>query len=184
MKRTAIFVDDELLVEAQHIAKQRGMTFTALVDEALRAQVQANRPPRRFASSGIGRSAQPTDMSDGADEAILRADIDPLEGWSTSGGRDMAAYLIVAIKEISDPERFAEYRRRVGATLDAYGGKYVTGRGPVEALEGDWQPVGLTVVEFADTERIHEWYDSSAYQALTPLREGAAVGDFVIVPGA
>jgi len=82
VKRTTIFVDDKLLVEAQHIAKQRGMTFTALVDEALRAQVQANRPPRRFASFGIGRSAQPTDMSDGADEAILRAGIDPIEGWA------------------------------------------------------------------------------------------------------
>ncbi len=81
VKRTTIFVDDELLVEAQHIAKQRGMTFTALVDEALRTQVQATRAPRRFASLGAGHSAQPTDMSDGADEAILRAGIDPIEGW-------------------------------------------------------------------------------------------------------
>ena len=96
----------------------------------------------------------------------------------------MAAYLIVAIKEISDAERFAEYRRRVGATLEAYGGRYVTGRGPVEALEGEWQPLGITVVEFANAERIHAWYNSAAYQALTPLRAGAAVGDFVIVPGA
>ncbi|HVC83560.1 MAG TPA: DUF1330 domain-containing protein [Chloroflexota bacterium] len=96
----------------------------------------------------------------------------------------MAAYLIVAIKEISDSERFAEYRRRVGATLEAYGGKYVTGRGTVETLEGNWQPVGLTVVEFANAERIHAWYESAAYQELTPLREGAAEGDFVIVPGA
>ena len=96
----------------------------------------------------------------------------------------MAAYLIVAIKEIADQERFADYRRRVGATLDAYGGKYVTGCGPVEALEGDWQPAGLTVVEFANAERIHEWYDSAAYQELTPLRAGAAVSDFVIVLGA
>ncbi len=84
----------------------------------------------------------------------------------------MAAYLIVAIKEISDPERFTEYRRRVGATLDALGGRYVTGRGPVEVLEGTCQPVGITVVEFADAERIHAWYDSAAYQELTPLREG------------
>ena len=82
MKRTTIFVEDELLVEAQHTAKQRGITFTALVDEALRTQVQANRPPRRFASLGAGHSAQPTNMRDGADEAILRADIDPIEGWS------------------------------------------------------------------------------------------------------
>jgi len=82
MKRTTIFVDDELLVEVQHIAKQRGITFTALVDEALRAQIQASRTPRRFASLGVGHSVQPTDMSNGADEAVLRADIDRIEGWT------------------------------------------------------------------------------------------------------
>src|SRR5579875_3841416 len=41
VKRTTIFVDDDLLVEAQHLAKRRGITFTALIDEALRAHVQA-----------------------------------------------------------------------------------------------------------------------------------------------
>lgn len=85
MKRTTIFVDDELLVEAQHVAKQRGITFTAFVDEALRAQVQVRRTPRRFASLGVGHSAQPTDMSNGADEAVLRADIDRSEGWTPLG---------------------------------------------------------------------------------------------------
>lgn len=82
VKRTTVFVDDELLVEAQHIAKQRGITFTALVDEALRTQVQANRPPRRLLSIGMGHSKQPTNMRDGRDEEELRAGIDPIEGWA------------------------------------------------------------------------------------------------------
>lgn len=82
MKRTTIFVDDDLLVEAQHLAKRRGITFTALIDEALRAQVQAQQTPRRFASLGVGHSARPTRMRDGGDEAELRAGIDRIDGWS------------------------------------------------------------------------------------------------------
>ncbi len=50
----------------------------------------------------------------------------------------MAAYVIAAITAVSDPERFAAYRRGVGASVAAYGGKYVTGRGTPERLEGEW----------------------------------------------
>jgi len=33
----------------------------------------------------------------------------------------MAAYLIATIHEITDTERFGEYRRHVGATITEYG---------------------------------------------------------------
>ncbi|MCA1723771.1 MAG: DUF1330 domain-containing protein [Thermomicrobia bacterium] len=89
-------------------------------------------------------------------------------------GETMVAYLIAAITEVTDPERFAEYRRGIGANVAAFGGKYVTGRARPEVLEGDWQPLGITVVEFESAARIHEWYESAEYQALLKVREGAA----------
>ncbi len=96
----------------------------------------------------------------------------------------MAAYLIATIHEITDTERFAEYRRHVGATITEYGGKYVTGHHPVERLEGDWQPFGITVVEFESAERIREWYNSDRYRELIRVREGAGRVDIFIVEGA
>jgi uncharacterized protein (DUF1330 family) len=96
----------------------------------------------------------------------------------------MATYLIAAITAVTDPERFAVYRRGVGATIAAYGGTYVTGRGTPERLEGEWQPLGITVVEFESAARIREWYESAEYQELLRMRKGAASVGIVIVEGA
>ena len=76
MKRTTILVDDALLIEARSLAQQRAMTFTALVNEALRAYVHTHRTPRHLSCIGVGRSERPTSsLRDGGDEAELRAGI-------------------------------------------------------------------------------------------------------------
>ena len=84
MKRTTILADEGLLLEAQQLAAQRGMTFTALVQEALREYLDAHRPERRLSIIGIGSSGEPypLDREGGWDEAILSEAIDPIEGWS------------------------------------------------------------------------------------------------------
>ena len=84
MKRTTVFVDDDLLVDAQHLAKQRHTTFTDIVQQALRAYVQAQRTPPRLSFIGMGQTAHPTHaMREGWDEAELMAGIDREYGWST-----------------------------------------------------------------------------------------------------
>lgn len=89
MKRTTLLMDDALLVEAQHLAKQRGTTFTAVIDEALREYLRAHRAPRRLSFAGMGRTPYETrSMHDNWDEAELHADIDR-DGWERriSGGQ-------------------------------------------------------------------------------------------------
>jgi len=82
MKRTTVFVEDELLLEAQHLAKQRETTFTDVIQDALRAYVQANRSPRHISFIGIGRSGRsPEEFRPGWDEEELRAGIG-VNGWS------------------------------------------------------------------------------------------------------
>lgn len=82
MKRTTLLLDDHLLLEAQHLAQQRGTTFTALVDEALRDYLHRQRTPRRFSVIGLGCSKQPTSaMRGGWDEAELRAEVGS-NGWA------------------------------------------------------------------------------------------------------
>src|SRR2546421_12243549 len=83
MKRTTILVDEGLLVEARQLAAQQGMTFTTVVQEALREYVAAHRPQRRISFMGMGCSGQPPlDLRDGRDEEILAAEIDPIYGWA------------------------------------------------------------------------------------------------------
>ena len=64
----------------------------------------------------------------------------------------MAAYFVVDIQEITDPQLYAEYREGVGATLEQYEGKFLVRGGAYETIEGDWQSQRLVILEFADVE--------------------------------
>ena len=59
----------------------------------------------------------------------------------------MAAYVIGDI-EVTDPAAFKEYRNRVGATVEQYGGKFVVRGGTVNHKKGAWQPRHLLSLEF------------------------------------
>ncbi len=51
----------------------------------------------------------------------------------------MAAYVIGDI-EVTDPAAFQEYRNRLGATIEQYGGRFVVRGGGVDPKEGDSKP--------------------------------------------
>ena len=88
MKRTTIMADEALLLDARHLAQQQGMTFTALLQDALREYIAAHRPPRRLPEFvGLGHSSEPNVAE--RDEEILAAEIDPIEGWSPRRRREL-----------------------------------------------------------------------------------------------
>ena len=96
----------------------------------------------------------------------------------------MPAYVIAAVSEAHDDEALAEYRRRNTETVAAHGGRFVVRGGPVEALEGDWGPLRIVVMEFPDREAARAWYRSGDYQAIAPIRQGASTTDIILVEGA
>jgi uncharacterized protein (DUF1330 family) len=103
--------------------------------------------------------------------------------WESSeGGEPMAVYVVVNVR-VTDPDRYAEYREKAPATISHYGGKYLARGGAVEALEGEWDPERLVILEFESMERFHEWYDSPEYAPLKHLRSEASATEFVVVEG-
>jgi uncharacterized protein (DUF1330 family) len=94
----------------------------------------------------------------------------------------MAAYYIVEI-DIQDPARFEEYRSKVPATIERYGGKYLVRGGRLETLEGEWRPKRIVVLEFPSVEQAKRWYDSEEYRPLKELRRRSARGHIVLVDG-
>jgi uncharacterized protein (DUF1330 family) len=67
--------------------------------------------------------------------------------------------------------------------VEAAGGRFVVRGGPIEVLEGDWDPLRVVVMEFADREAARRWYDSPAYREAMPLRQGASTTGIVVVDG-
>lgn len=92
----------------------------------------------------------------------------------------MAGYLIADI-EVTDQEKFDEYRKVVPDTIAKYGGEYIIRGGIAEALEGDWNPHRIVVLKFESLERAKEWYHSDDYQAIIGLRTGASNGNAIMV---
>jgi uncharacterized protein (DUF1330 family) len=94
----------------------------------------------------------------------------------------MAVYTVANVR-VTDPDRYAEYRDKVPATVAAYGGKYLARGGTLEVLEGDWDPQSLTILEFESMERFQAWYNSPEYAPLKQLRSETAVTEYVLVEG-
>ena len=91
-------------------------------------------------------------------------------------------YAVVNV-QITDPDRYTEYREQAPATIARYGGKYLARGGKVEVLEGDWNPQRLVILEFESMEHFNEWYNSPEYAPLKQLRSEATITEFALVEG-
>ena len=94
----------------------------------------------------------------------------------------MAAYVIVN-DEITDETAFAEFRSRVGATVEANGGRYLVRGGATEVMDGDFEPGRVVVIEFDSAERAKGWLTSPEYLEIKKIRMRAARASVVIVEG-
>ena len=94
----------------------------------------------------------------------------------------MAGYAIIH-DEIQDQTLFAEFRRRVGATVEAHGGRYLVRGGAIEVMDGDWSPDRIVVIEFDSVEQARAWLTSPEYTEIKQIRMKAASASVIIVEG-
>jgi len=94
----------------------------------------------------------------------------------------MPAYMIVNV-EITDAEKYEEYRKAAVPTVEAFGGKYLARGGRSEALEGDWIPNRLIVIEFESVEKAKGWWGSEVYRAPKQMRHESANAQMLVVEG-
>ena len=94
----------------------------------------------------------------------------------------MAAYVVYQA-EVTDPQRYEEYKPRAAASVAAAGGRYLVRGGEVEVLEGD-PPAGRTVVlEFPTMRAALDWYRGDDYTEARKLRADAARARMYVVEG-
>ena len=94
----------------------------------------------------------------------------------------MPAYVINDM-EITDPQRFEEYKRLSPPTVAAYGGRFLARGGAVSPLEGDWQPRRLVMLEFPSMAQAQAWLDSPEYAPARRLRQLSANSRMVVIEG-
>jgi uncharacterized protein (DUF1330 family) len=91
-------------------------------------------------------------------------------------------YAIGHLRHVRLGPDIAEYLRRIDATFEPYGGRFLVHGMPHEVLEGDW-PGDLIIIEFPDRASAEGWYRSDAYQSILPLRTENADGSVIMVDG-
>ncbi|PJK29528.1 DUF1330 domain-containing protein [Minwuia thermotolerans] len=94
----------------------------------------------------------------------------------------MAAYVIARVN-VTDPEKYENYKALAPAAIKKYGGEYLARGGALATLEGDEETRRVVVLRFADMKAAQAFYDSPEYQAAKKEREGAADGQFIVVEG-
>jgi uncharacterized protein (DUF1330 family) len=94
----------------------------------------------------------------------------------------MAAYVIVDV-QVTDAEKYAQYRELSTKALAAHGGEFLVRGGELQIFEGDWQPGRIVIVRFDTLAGARAWYDSPEYGAARAARDGAAVMKMLAVQG-
>jgi uncharacterized protein (DUF1330 family) len=94
----------------------------------------------------------------------------------------MTAYLIARV-EVSDPQSYAEYTKRIPDAIAAFGGWFVVRGGARVTLEGPEETRRLVVIAFPSMERLKAFWDSAAYADAKRFRLGAAQLEAVAVEG-
>ena len=95
----------------------------------------------------------------------------------------MSAYIIVEV-EITDPVGYEEYKKQAAATVHKHGGKYIVRGGKTEALEGDWKPKRIVVLQFESMKRAKEWLNCEEYREPREMRHRTAKTNMIVVEGA
>jgi uncharacterized protein (DUF1330 family) len=94
----------------------------------------------------------------------------------------MPAYVISDLTP-RNADAFELYRTRAAASIQRYGGRYLARGGAIEALEGDWRPRAVVVVEFPDVAAARAWYRSPEYVAALAVRDEALSRNLILVEG-
>ena len=94
----------------------------------------------------------------------------------------MAAY-IIALIEVTDPQRYAEYTKLTPAAIERYGGKFIVRGGEKLTLEGPQENRRVVVLEFPTFQQAQTFFHSPEYEHAKSFRQGAADASFVLING-
>lgn len=86
----------------------------------------------------------------------------------------MSEAFVVGQMTVKDPEKWAQYRSQVLATLLPFGGELVFRGEQALSFSGLNPHLDIVVIRFPSLEQAQGWHGSAAYQKLIPLRQEAA----------
>ena len=89
----------------------------------------------------------------------------------------MTAYIVSDVGAVApeDQEAWKAYLALAPQAIKKYGGRYLARGGAIDAMEGDWSPQAIVIVEFPDRETAARWYGSPEYAEAMKIRAGSGL---------
>lgn len=95
----------------------------------------------------------------------------------------MATYLVVDT-ELTQPERYEDYKRLAKPIVEHYGGEYLARGGELTRRETDlWDPKRLVLIRFPTAEQARRFYESAEYQQALQISKESARRTVVFLEG-
>jgi uncharacterized protein (DUF1330 family) len=94
----------------------------------------------------------------------------------------MAAYVVIDRLAVTDPETFSAYQDMALLSVTTHGGRYVLPHGTqIEALEGNWTPNRIVLIEFDAADQAKQWWNSPAYERARTIHRHATISNIILV---
>ena len=94
----------------------------------------------------------------------------------------MKGYLVLDLL-INDFEAFKEYIEKIPQFIKKHGGRYIVQGVEPEAMEGDWCPERIVVLEFPSTEKAKEFLGDPDAQSLFEIRHRSTTSKLILAEG-
>ncbi len=95
----------------------------------------------------------------------------------------MTQAYIVAEVDVADPEAYSTYTAQVPACLAPFEGSFIVRAGAVTALEGASPAGRIVILAFPSKAQAQAFWNSPAYRAIAPIRQGCSTARIFMVEG-
>jgi uncharacterized protein (DUF1330 family) len=94
----------------------------------------------------------------------------------------MKAYLVLDLS-VNDFSGFRNYIAEIPAFIAKHSGKYIVQGVQPTAIEGDWKPERMVIIEFPEREKAEEFLSDPEIQNLFKVRHATTTSKLVLVEG-
>ena len=94
----------------------------------------------------------------------------------------MKAYLVLDLT-VNDFNRFKKYVAEIPAFIAKHSGRYIVQGAQPTAIESDWKPERMVIIEFPEREKAETFLGDPEIQHLFKLRHETTTSKLVLVDG-
>jgi uncharacterized protein (DUF1330 family) len=92
----------------------------------------------------------------------------------------MPVHVIIDVK-VKNKEKYIEVARKLPASVQKHGGRYLSRGGKITTLSGSWHPDAVVLIEFDNIQQVEKWVASPEYAETAALRGATTESNLIYI---